>query len=115
MPGFIRKRGQSRREGFGAQAWAYRHSIALRWVLAGPGAMTGAIAIMAAMPIWLPVGSAGIDHLILPLILFPALWATLFFYTVLENSLPRAVFVMLAIIGVNIAAAFWMIRFSGLS
>lgn len=51
----------------------------------------------AGMPLWLPRGAAGIDHIILPLILLPAVWAILFFHAVLDRSLARVAIVALVI------------------
>ena len=84
-------------------------SVVLRWILAGPVAIAVAIAVMAAMPLWFPEGAAGIDHLILPLILFPAIWAAAFFYACLAENLGRASVVLIALLLINAAAAGWAI------
>ena len=57
--------------------------------------------VFAGMPLWLPRGAAGIDHIILPLILLPAVWAVLFFYAVLDRSLARVAIVALIIGAAN--------------
>ena len=47
-----------------------------RWIriaFAGPGAVLIALIMMAGMALWLPGGAAGIDNLVLPLILAPLL------------------------------------------
>ena len=59
--------------------------------------------IFAGMPLWLPRGAAGIDHIVLPLILLPAVWALLFFHAVLDRSLARVAIVALAIGSVHAA------------
>lgn len=69
-----------------------------RWLLAGPGALLGAILVMAAMPVWLPAGSAGVDNIVLPIVLAPLIWTVVFLYTVLEPSLPRGIAVILGLI-----------------
>ena len=86
-----------------------RRAVVLRWLLAGPVAIAVAVAVMAAMPLWFPEGAAGIDHLILPLILFPAIWAVAFFYACLAENLSRAGGVLIGVMLVNAAAAGWAI------
>lgn len=66
----------------GMQRW-------LRIGLAGPGAAIVAVVIMAGMTLWLPRGAAGIDNLVLPLVLFPLIWAALFFHACLDRKLSR--------------------------
>src|SRR3546814_21186689 len=58
--------------------------------------------------IWLPKGAAQIDNLLLPILLFPAIWASLFFYACLAPKLGRAygvtaivALLQLAMIGVH--------------
>ena len=83
-----------------------RHrSVVLRWLLAGPVALAVAFVVMAAMPLWFPQGAAGIDHLALPLILFPAIWAAAFFYACLAENLGRASVILIGALLVNAAAA----------
>lgn len=80
-----------------------------RWLLGGPMAVLIAILAMGAMPLWFPAGAAGVDHLIFPLILFPALWAAVFFYAILAENMRRAALVMTALALVNAAciAVLW--------
>lgn len=63
--------------------------VLMRWILAGPGALIAAILTMAAMPVCLPAGAAGVDNLVYPIILAPLIWAVAFMYAVLEENLPR--------------------------
>lgn len=56
---------------------------------------------MAGGAVWIPRGAADIDNLVLPIVLFPAIWAALFFYSVLDRKLARAWGVILALLGVN--------------
>ena len=86
-----------------------RQSVILRWLLAGPVALAVALVVMAAMPIWFPQGAAGIDHLVLPLILFPALWAAAFFYACLAENLSRASVILIGTLLINGAAAGWAV------
>ena len=84
-------------------------TLVLRWVLAGPVALALAYLVMAAMPLWFPEGAAGIDHLVLPLILFPAIWAAAFFYACLTENPGRASVVLMGLLLVNGAAAGWAV------
>jgi hypothetical protein len=76
---------------------ASRWRLAARVALAGPIALLLSAMILAGMPLWLPRGAAGVDHIVLPLILLPAVWAALFFYAVLDRSLLRVALVALVI------------------
>ena len=87
-----------------ADAARQRRQTLLRWLGAGPGALTGAYLLMAAMPLWFPRGAANVNQLVFPLILFPALWALLFFYVCLSRRPGRANRVILIIIVLNAAA-----------
>lgn len=69
-----------------------------RIALAGPGAVIAAIVVMAGMALWLPGGAAGIDNLVLPLVLMPLIWAVLFFHACLDRSLARVALVALALV-----------------
>ena len=75
-----------------------KFQLALRWVTAGPLTIVAAVATMACAPLLLPHGAAGVDHLIFPILLFPAFWAVYFFYALLERNPARGVVVMMAII-----------------
>lgn len=75
-----------------------RHPLLTRWLLAGPGALVGACLIMAAMPVWLPAGAAGIDNIIYPIVLAPLIWTVAFLYAVLEPNLARGVAVTSGVI-----------------
>lgn len=85
-----------------------RRPVLTRWLLAGPGALLAAVATLMAMPLWVPLGAAGVNDIALPIILTPLLWAIPFFYAVLEENLVRASLVLgLAILvqGAAIAVA----------
>jgi len=82
---------------------------ARRWArvaLAGPGALAGAVFLLAGMPAYWPGGAAGIDHIVIPVILFPMLWAGLLLYACLERSLKRASAVLALTMAVNAALVF---------
>ena len=77
---------------------------ARKWVriaFAGPGAVIVTIAVIAGMAIWLPGGMAGIDNLVLPLVLMPLIWAALFFHACLDRRLGRVAIVALGLLVVN--------------
>lgn len=63
-----------------------------RWraLLAGPLVLVTSVAVVCGGALWLPAGSGGIDHLVLPLILFPVVWTGLFFHACLDRRLLRA-------------------------
>ncbi|CAA0109290.1 Uncharacterised protein [BD1-7 clade bacterium] len=61
-----------------------------RFVLAGPVVFIAAIAVMSGAAVWMPSGVAGVNNIVLPLALFPAIWAVLFFYVCLTENLKRA-------------------------
>lgn len=81
-----------------AAAAIERRPVLTRWLLAGPGALAAALAIMSAMPIWLPAGAAGVDNIVYPLVLAPLIWAVAFHYTILEERLVRGVAVAVGVI-----------------
>jgi hypothetical protein len=67
-----------------------------KWIrigFAGPGAVIVALVVMAGMALWLPGGAAGIDNLVLPLVLVPLIWAALFFHACLDGRLGRVALV----------------------
>ena len=75
-----------------------------RWVriaLAGPGAIVVALVTMAGMALWLPGGAAGIDNLVLPLLLAPLVWAALFFHACLDRSVGRIALIAFALLIVH--------------
>lgn len=84
-----------------ARRWISARPATMRVILGGPLVLIAAIMVLAAMPLWFPEGSAGIDHVVLPLILFPAVWAILFFYAVMARSLVRIGVVLFAVTLIN--------------
>ncbi|MEM7097695.1 MAG: hypothetical protein AAF541_05495 [Pseudomonadota bacterium] len=73
-----------------------------RVLLAGPWTLVAALIVMAGMATWLPAGAAQVDNLILPLVLFPLIWAILFFAACLDPDLRRATLISLGITGAHI-------------
>ncbi|MDB5970196.1 MAG: hypothetical protein JWQ90_2646 [Hydrocarboniphaga sp.] len=74
-----------------------------RIVLAGPLAFITAGLIMGGGALWLPEGAEHIDNLVLPIVLFPAIWALVFFYACLDRRIGRAYWVVLIAALVNAA------------
>ena len=80
-----------------------------RWLLAGPGALLAALLFMTSMPVWFPAGTAGVNNIVLPLVLAPLFWAAAFTYTCIEENLPRGTAVIISAIVVQmlvVGAAF---------
>lgn len=72
-----------------------------RWrriLLAGPGAVVVTVVVMAGMALWLPGGRAGIDNLVLPLVLAPLIWSLLFFHACLDRRIGRVALVALILL-----------------
>lgn len=61
-----------------------------RGVLAGPVCFITAFVVMAGAALWYPAGPAQINNIAVPIIFFPAIWAALFFYLMLDRKLGRA-------------------------
>lgn len=71
-----------------------------KWIrigFAGPGAVIIALVVMAGMTLWLPRGAAGIDNLVVPLVLVPLIWASLFFHACLDRRLGRVAIVAIGL------------------
>ncbi|MEL7046734.1 MAG: hypothetical protein AAGL66_17225 [Pseudomonadota bacterium] len=78
-----------------------RGSLWARWLIAGPVTIVTAILVMAGAPTWLPEGPGGVDHIAFPILLFPAIWAGLFLYALLESRQWRSFTLMLALCVLN--------------
>ncbi len=77
---------------------------ARRWIrvgFAGPGAVIVSLVVMAGMALWLPRGVAGIDNLVLPLVLVPLIWALLFFHACLDSRLIRIALVAIGLFALH--------------
>ena len=75
-----------------------------RWArifLAGPLALVCSIAIMGGSLVWLPPGAGGVNHIVLPILLYPAVWTGLFFYACFERRLGRGYFVVSGLLAVH--------------
>ena len=73
----------------------------LRGILAGPLALAAALLVMAGGALWLPVGRAQVNNLVLPVVLFPLLWTALFLYACLDAKLKRAYAIVGALVVAN--------------
>ena len=85
----------------------------VRWIFAGPISVIGAVLVMMGMAVWFPKGRAGIDNIILPLVLFPLLWVGMFLYASLDRSLPRMVAVMLSLLAIHAGIIAWHFSLNG--
>lgn len=74
-----------------------RRRFWLRFVLAGPVVFIAAALLMCGAALYLPKGPAQIDNLVAPVVFFPAIWAALFFYAMLDRRLGRAYAVVAAL------------------
>ena len=73
---------------------------AARILIAGPLALIAAVLAMAATPLWAPSTEGGVNHIALPIILFPAYWAVICLYAVIDGRLLRSAAVLgLSIVG----------------
>lgn len=79
----------------------FRYLWSSRFWLAGPATLIVSIIIMAAMSLWLPEGQGKINHVVFPVVLFPLIWAAVFFYVVLGKNIKRVGTVMLALFVLN--------------
>ena len=59
---------------------------------------------MAASAVWMPPGAAGVDNIVLPLVLFPVFWSVLFFHGCLTHHVNRGLWVVggLAVVQVGV-------------
>lgn len=72
-----------------------------RGILAGPVCFVVAALVMAGTALWYPEGAAHINNIVLPIVVFPAIWAALFFYLMLDRKLGRAWTVAVVLLVVN--------------
>ena len=76
-----------------------------RWariILSGPLVFLSAFLAVCGASVYLPAGAAKIDNIAIPLVLFPAIWALLFFYSYLDSRLVRAYTVVLVVLAANL-------------
>lgn len=87
------------------QTW--RWPVVARVVLAGPMVIIVSLLVVAGMPVWFPKGAAGIDHIALPIIMLPGIWAVLFFHAVLDRSLSRVAVVEAGLASLSVGMLIW--------
>ena len=61
-----------------------------RFWLAGPFCLIVAVLCLLGMAAWFPAGVGKINNIIMPLVMFPLIWAVLFFYSYLSQQLKVA-------------------------
>jgi len=93
----------------GSRFWTSRIASTLvarprlvRWILAGPVALMATLITMMGMAIWWPEGTARIDNIAMPVILFPLIWAGFFLYAIIAENLVMAIGLTGAVITVNL-------------
>lgn len=59
------------------------------------------VLVMAGMPVYLPAGAGGADHIAFSVLLFPLIWAALFFYAVMEKRQWRSAVILIVLSGLN--------------
>jgi hypothetical protein len=67
-------------------------SVAQRWarvILAGPLVLLCSLGIMGGANLWWPPGDGGVDDIVMPILLYPAVWTALFFYACFERRIGR--------------------------
>lgn len=74
------------------------HPVLSRWLLACPGAAVASLLFVMAMPVWLPKGVAGVDHVVWPQVLAPSVWSIFCVYACLEDELLRGVAIITGVI-----------------
>ncbi len=78
-----------------------------RVFLAGPLAIIVSLLVVGCMPVWFPKGNAGIDHIALPIIMLPGVWAAFFFHALLDRSLLRVAAVSVGLASFSVAMLIW--------
>jgi hypothetical protein len=79
----------------------------LRGLLAGPLALVAACLVMAGGAIWIPPGSAQVNNLVMPIVLFPLLWTAVFLYACMDRNLTRAYSVIGLLSAANAVLVTW--------
>ncbi|HEX5651249.1 MAG TPA: hypothetical protein VFX69_16445 [Steroidobacteraceae bacterium] len=74
------------------QTTATSTTVARRWarvILAGPLVLLCSLGIMGGANLWVPPGAGGVNDIVLPILLYPAVWTALFFYACFERRIGR--------------------------
>ncbi|OKY26682.1 MULTISPECIES: hypothetical protein [Thalassotalea] len=72
-----------------------------RFWLSGPATLLVSLFIMFAMAVWFPPGVGNVNNIMMPLIMFPLIWALLFFYTYLTTDLRKAQWLLVILFIIN--------------
>ncbi|MEM7746989.1 MAG: hypothetical protein AAF346_01970 [Pseudomonadota bacterium] len=75
-------------------------------------ALIASVVILLSMPMWYPEGPAKIDNLVVPLTIFPLVWALMFLHACMDTKLIRvaALSCGMSLVGAGLIAA----KFNGL-
>ncbi|MEP4891922.1 MAG: hypothetical protein ABJV04_18010 [Aliiglaciecola sp.] len=74
-----------------------------RFWLSGPATLAVSLLFMLAMAAWFPPGIGNVNNIMMPLYMFPLIWAILFFYTYLTADLQKAQWILGALFIANTA------------
>ncbi|GAC20463.1 hypothetical protein [Paraglaciecola arctica] len=74
-----------------------------RFWLSGPATLLVSLLVMLAMAVWFPPGVGNVNNIMMPLFMFPLIWAVLFFYTYLATNMHKAQWLLVALFVVNSA------------
>ena len=74
-----------------------------RFWLSGPATLLVSLVIMLAMAVWFPPGVGKVNNIMMPLFMFPLIWAVLFFYTYLTTTMRKAQWLLEALLVVDSA------------
>ena len=72
-----------------------------RFWLTGPATLIVSFIVMLAMAAWFPPGVGKVNNIIVPLVMFPLIWAWLFFYTYLTDNCRRAWGMLIGLFMIN--------------
>ena len=75
-----------------------------RVILAGPMVLFCSLLVMGVANLWVPPGEGGVNDIVLPILLYPAIWTALFFYACFERRLARGYAVVGGIVVVHVIA-----------
>ncbi|TPV55692.1 hypothetical protein FJ444_16360 [Aestuariibacter sp. GS-14] len=78
-----------------------------RFWLSGPATLIVSLVVMLAMVAWFPPGAGNVNNIIMPLVMFPLIWAVLFFYTYLTRHMHQAWWILGGLLILNSAVLAW--------
>ncbi|MBU2878112.1 MULTISPECIES: hypothetical protein [Alteromonadaceae] len=74
-----------------------------RFWLSGPATLVVSLLFMLAMAVWFPPGAGHVNNIMMPMFMFPLIWAILFFYTYLTTNLQKAQWLLATLFVANSA------------